>query len=72
MSDGQFGTLDHAVATASLTAQVVDAVEWHINADEAPLHDYNLEFGRDPGIFDAASPHRASDHDPLIVGIDLD
>ena len=68
---GQFGTLDHAVATPGLATQVVDAVEWHINADEAPMHDYNLEFGRDPDIFDPASPHRASDHDPLIVGIDL-
>ena len=68
---GQFGALDHAVATPGLAAQVVDAMEWHINADEAPLHDYNLEFGRDPDIFDPASPHRASDHDPLIIGIDL-
>jgi hypothetical protein len=70
--DGQFGTLDHAVASPALAAQAVDAVEWHINADEARLHDYNLEFGRDPGIFDPDSPHRASDHDPLIVGFDLD
>lgn len=69
--DGQFGTLDHAVASPSLAEQSVDAVEWHINADEARLHDYNLEFGRDPDIFDPASPHRASDHDPLIIGIDL-
>ena len=70
--DGQFGNLDHAVASPSLALQAVDAVEWHINADEARLQDYNLEYGRDPEIFDAASPHRASDHDPLIVGIDLD
>jgi predicted extracellular nuclease len=69
---GQFGALDHAVATPSLAGQVVDAAEWHINADEAPMHDYNLEFGRDPNLFDPASPHRASDHDPLIIGIDLD
>ena len=69
--DGQFGTLDHAVASPSLAPQAVDAIEWHINADEARLHDYNLEFGRDPDIFDPASPHRASDHDPLIIGIDL-
>lgn len=69
---GQFGALDHAVATPDLAAQVVDAMEWHINADEAPLHDYNLEFGRDPDVFDPTSPHRASDHDPLIIGIDLD
>lgn len=69
--DGQFGTLDHAVASPSLASQAVGAVEWHINADEARLHDYNLEFGRDPGIFDPASPHRASDHDPLMIGLDL-
>jgi predicted extracellular nuclease len=69
--EGQFGNLDHAVASPSLAAQAVDAVEWHINADEARLHDYNLEYGRDPEIFDAASPHRASDHDPLIIGFDL-
>ncbi len=68
---GLFGTLDHAVATPALAARVVDTVEWHINADEAPLHDYNLEFGRDPDIFDPTSPHRVSDHDPLIIGIDL-
>jgi predicted extracellular nuclease len=70
--DGQFSALDHAVATPGLADQVVDAAEWHINADESPMHDYNLEFGRDPNIFDPASPHRASDHDPLIIGIDLD
>jgi predicted extracellular nuclease len=69
--DGQFGALDHAVASPSLATQAVNAVEWHINADEARLHDYNLEFGRDPDIFDPDSPHRASDHDPLIVGFDL-
>ena len=70
--NGQFGALDHAVATPALADQVVDAVEWHINADESPMHDYNLEFGRDPNIFDPALPYRASDHDPLIIGIDLD
>jgi predicted extracellular nuclease len=69
---GQFGTLDHAVATPGLAAQIAGAAEWHINADEAPMHDYNLEFGRDPDIFDPASPHRASDHDPLIIGLDLE
>lgn len=70
--DGQAGALDHVVATPGLAEQVVDTLEWHINADEAPVHDYNLEFGRDPGLFDANSPYRSSDHDPVIVGIDLE
>ena len=53
-----------------MAAQVVDVVEWHINADEPELHDYNLEHGRDPALFDAATPYRASDHDPVVVGLD--
>jgi predicted extracellular nuclease len=66
---GQFGALDHAMASPGLAGKVIDAAEWHINADEARLHDYNLEFGRDPALFDPATPYRASDHDPLIIGI---
>lgn len=70
--DAQAGALDHAIASASLVPQVVEAIEWHINADEPALLDYNLEFGRDPALFDPDSPYRASDHDPVIVGLDLD
>lgn len=68
--DAQAGALDHAVASASMAAQVVDVIEWHISADEPELHDYNLEFGRDPALFDASTPYRASDHDPVVVGLD--
>nr|NIL94713.1 hypothetical protein [Woeseiaceae bacterium]NIP21375.1 hypothetical protein [Woeseiaceae bacterium] len=68
---GQSGALDHAFATSSLAPQVTGALEWHINADEPPVLDYNLEFGRDPSLFDAATPYRASDHDPTLVGLDL-
>lgn len=70
--DGQRGALDHALASRELVPQVVAVSEWHINADEAPVLDYNLEDGRNPALFDAAIPYRASDHDPLIVGLDLD
>jgi len=68
---GQVGALDHALASPSLVDQVAGVVEWHINADEPPLLDYNLEFDRDPGLFDATTPYRSSDHDPLIIGLDL-
>jgi predicted extracellular nuclease len=70
--NGQFGALDHAVASPELAPYIIDAAEWHINADEARIHDYNLEFGRDPSIFKGSEPYRASDHDPLIIGIDFD
>jgi len=69
--DAQAGALDHAIASASLVPQVVDTIEWHINADEPALLDYNLENGRDPALFDANSPYRASDHDPVVIGLDL-
>ena len=69
--DAQAGALDHAVVSASLRPQIVGTIEWHINADEPPLLDYNLEYGRDPALFDGSTPYRASDHDPVVIGLDL-
>ena len=69
--DAQSGAYDYAFASASLAPQVAATFEWHINVDEPPLLDYNLEFGRDPALFDASVPYRASDHDPIIIGLDL-
>lgn len=69
--DAQAGTMDHAVVSASLAPQVAAVREWHINADEPPLLDYNLENGRDPALFDPGLPYRTSDHDPIIIGLEL-
>lgn len=69
---GASGALDHALASRSLAAQVTGATEWHANADEAALYDYNLDIGREPALFDPAVPWRASDHDPLIIGLALE
>lgn len=69
--DGQAGALDHAFATSSLVAQIDGAAEWHNNADEPDGLDYNLDFGRPADIFDGSDPYRASDHDPVIVGLSL-
>lgn len=70
--DATIGTLDYAFASLELFNQVVDALEWHINADEADALDYNTDFGRETAIFDGDSPFRASDHDPIVVGFALD
>ncbi len=70
--DGQLGTLDYGLANESLFSQVTGATEWHVNADEADALDYNLDFGRNPDLFDGTNPFRNSDHDPLIIGLDLD
>jgi predicted extracellular nuclease len=69
---GRFGVLDHALATPGLVPQVRESMEWHINADEPPVLDYNLEYDRDPSLFNPDSPYRVSDHDPIIVGMDLE
>ena len=69
--DAQSGAFDYALASATLAAQVEAAMEWHINVDEPPLLDYNLEFGRDPALFDDTTPYRSSDHDPILVGLEL-
>ena len=70
--DGQAGALDHALASRSLVPQVREAMEWHINADEPAVYDYNLSKTRDATLFDADTPYRTSDHDPVIIGIDLE
>ena len=70
---GQFGYLDHALATTSLASQVTGAAEWHINADEPHSLDYNEEY-KTPHLIDSLyspDPYRASDHDPLLVGLNL-
>lgn len=69
--DGRTGSLDHALATGSLADRVTGAAPWQINADEADALDYNLDFGRDAAIFDGSAPWRSSDHDPLVIGLDL-
>lgn len=70
--DGQKGTLDYALTNPSLTSQVTGVTEWHINADEPDALDYNLDFGRNPNLFNGQDPFRTSDHDPIIVGLDLE
>ncbi|GAP12862.1 predicted extracellular nuclease [Longilinea arvoryzae] len=71
--DGQWGALDHALASASLAGQVAGAAEFHINADEPAVLDYNTEYktaGQLVSLY-SADVYRAADHDPLIVGLNL-
>ena len=70
--DGQFGYLDYALSSSALTEQVTGTTEWHINADEPDLLDYDTSFKSDAqdAIY-APDPYRASDHDPVVVGLKL-
>nr|WP_217343960.1 ExeM/NucH family extracellular endonuclease [Noviherbaspirillum sp. L7-7A]MBV0878054.1 ExeM/NucH family extracellular endonuclease [Noviherbaspirillum sp. L7-7A] len=67
--DGEAGYLDHALASAPLQSQVLGAAEWHINADEPSVIDYNTEFK--PQDLYSATPYRSSDHDPVVVSLGL-
>ena len=79
---GQWGMLDHVVSSTSMTSQVIGAADWHINSDEATYLDYNDEI-QDTGEYSyevkptgantvyAADPFSSSDHDPILVGLDL-
>lgn len=69
--DGQIGTLDYILVSDALYESLTGASVWHINADEADALDYNLDFGRDASYFDGATSTRNSDHDPLVIGLDL-
>lgn len=70
--DGQLGYLDHALAGPGLAERVTDVAVWASNADEPDLIDYTMEFKRDAqdAIY-APDAYRASDHDPVVVGLDL-
>jgi len=70
---GQWGTLDYALSSSSLTPFVTNAEEWHINADEPIALDYNTNFKSAGQIISlySADEYRASDHDPVLVGLDL-
>ncbi|WP_338845142.1 ExeM/NucH family extracellular endonuclease [Massilia sp. W12] len=67
--DGYSGYLDHALSTASLSPKVTGVTEWHINADEPTVIDYNTEFRNQD--FYSATPYRAADHDPVVIGLNL-
>ena len=70
---GESGNLDHALSSPTLTNQVSGITEWHINADEAVILDYNEEFKSDDQLvkYYNDGPYRASDHDPLIIELSL-
>ncbi|MGY4879352.1 ExeM/NucH family extracellular endonuclease [Vreelandella aquamarina] len=71
--DGFWGSLDHALASDSLMDQVSGTTTWHINADEASALDYNTDFTndrQDDNLY-ADGAFRSSDHDPILVGLNL-
>jgi predicted extracellular nuclease len=71
--DGQWGYLDHGLASTSLLSQVTGAGDDHINADEPSVLDYNTNFktaGQIASLFNA-DEFRIADHDPVVIGLAL-
>jgi hypothetical protein len=80
--DGQLGYLDTGLVSSGLLDEVTGVTEWHINADEIPVFDYNDEIddGSNESSFERESTslpiyepnqYRSSDHDPVIIGLDV-
>jgi predicted extracellular nuclease len=71
--DGQWGYLDYAFGNPAILSRVTGVAEWHVNADEPSVLDYNDDF-KSPGqlvSLYAADEFRVSDHDPVVVGLNL-
>jgi 5'-nucleotidase len=61
------GSLDHAFGTESVTAKITDVAHWNINSVESFAYQYT----GDPTLY-SPNQFRSSDHDPLVLGIDLE
>jgi hypothetical protein len=69
----EWGYIDHALVSRSMLPQVTGAGDYHINADEPSVLDYNEEF-KSPGQILSlynVDEFRIADHDPVVVGLAL-
>ena len=70
--DARLGYLDYALSGAALTPQVTGATEWHLNADEPDVLDYDNSFKppEQEALYEP-NAYRTADHDPVVVGLNL-
>lgn len=67
---GQSGSLDHVLASPSARELVTGTDIWNINAVEALALEYSRYNYNALNFYDE-TPYRSSDHDPVVVGLDL-
>lgn len=67
--DGVVGSLDHVLGNSAALGTVTGAHVWNINSVEPVALEYS-RFNYNATDFYEPSPFRASDHDPLLVGLD--
>lgn len=69
--NGLQGSLDHVLANPAAKAMVTGADVWQINAQESVAYNYSRYNYNAAQLFDGTDPFAASDHDPVIVGLNL-
>ncbi|WP_239133504.1 ExeM/NucH family extracellular endonuclease [Rugosimonospora africana] len=69
--NGLEGSLDHVLASPTARAMVTGADVWQINAQEAVAYAYSRYNYNAAQLFDGTDPFAASDHDPVVVGLNL-
>ncbi|WP_445155319.1 ExeM/NucH family extracellular endonuclease [Arthrobacter sp. Hor0625] len=67
---GLVGSLDHILASPAANAVVTGADIWNINSVESVALEYS-RYNSNVTDYYAADQFRASDHDPVVVGLDL-
>ena len=68
--DGAIGSLDHIFASAGADDDVTGVDIWNINSVESIALEYSRYNYNALNLY-AADQYRSSDHDPILVGIDL-
>jgi predicted extracellular nuclease len=67
--NGLQGSLDHVLANPAARAMVTGADVWQINAQEAIAYSYSRYNYNATLLFNGTDPFTASDHDPVVVGL---
>ncbi|QOR70220.1 ExeM/NucH family extracellular endonuclease [Ruania alkalisoli] len=69
--DGKVGSLDHVYANGAAAERVTGVDIWSINSAESVLAEYSRYNYFASEHFQPGTQYRASDHDPILVGIDV-
>ncbi|GAA4902595.1 SpnA family nuclease [Tessaracoccus lubricantis] len=67
---GRLGSLDHVFANADALDLVTDAAVWNINGDESIAFQYSRR-NYNTTDYHVADEFASSDHDPVVVGIEV-
>ncbi|MEU3452311.1 ExeM/NucH family extracellular endonuclease [Micromonospora sp. NPDC006766] len=67
--NGMQGSLDHVLANPAARALVTGADVWQINAQEAVAYGYSRYNYNATLLFNGSDPFSASDHNPVVVGL---